>query len=103
MESQNRQLVLAREVVRSPAEMKRIATNKGFRQRETVVIPVAANSIAHSTPLVERTSLIKPSVAGPKPIKAFLPTGARPTGQAFDSRPRTAPPKANERSADKLR
>lgn len=78
MEGQKRQLVLAREMVRSPAEMKRIASNKGFRQRESPAIAVAATANTSSTPLIERTSLVKPAAAGTKPVKAFLPNDTKP-------------------------
>ena len=84
MEGQKRQLVLAREIVRSPAEMKRIAANKGFRQREAGVMAVAASTTTTSSPLVERTSIVKPTIDGPKPVKAFLPTGTKPVVLAAD-------------------
>lgn len=84
MEGQKRQLVLAREIVRSPAEMKRIAANKGFRQREAGVMAVAASTTTLSSPLVERTSIVKPTIDGPKPVKAFLPTGTKPVVLAAD-------------------
>ena len=84
MEGQKRQLVLAREIVRSPAEMKRIAANKGFRQREAGVVAVAASTTTLSSPLVERTSIVKPTIDGPKPVKAFLPTGTKPVVLAAD-------------------
>lgn len=79
MEGQKRQLVLAREMVRSPAEMKRIAANKGFRQRDSGMMAIAASTTSsQASALVERTSIVKPTVDGPKPIKAFLPTGTKP-------------------------
>ena len=78
MEGQKRQLVLAREMVRSPAEMKRIASNKGFRQRDAAAMTIAMSTSKSASPLVERTSLVKPTTAGPKPVKAFLPTGTKP-------------------------
>jgi hypothetical protein len=102
METQQRQLVLAREMVRSPAEMKRIAANKGFRQREALIVPVAASVPAAVKPLIERTSMTKPAEADPKPIKAFLPSATRPTGQGFDARPRVAVQKKEDRTS-KLR
>lgn len=87
MESQKRQLVLAREMVRSPAEMKRIASNKGFRQRESSIAPVAASANASNKPLVERTSIVSPTAStAPKPVKAFLPTGAKPVAVRADIR-----------------
>ena len=90
MESQKRQLVLAREVVRSPAEMKRIASNKGFRQREELTVPVAASVPVASKPLIERTSITLPAGSAPKPVKAFLPAGTKPVNTGFESRPRIA-------------
>jgi len=102
MESQKRQLVLAREVVRSPAEVKRIASNKGFTQREALGIPVAVTATAASKPLIERTSMTKPAGAEPKPVKAFFPSGVKPTGDGFDNRPRVAVAK-KEDSNRKLR
>jgi len=102
MEAQKRQLVLAREVVRSPAEVKRIAFNKGFRQRQEV-IPAAASVRLPAKPLVERTSLTTPTSEARKPVKAFLPPAARKTEVAFDQRPRTVAPKTPERSAGRLR
>jgi hypothetical protein len=86
MEGQKRQLVLAREIVRSPAEMKRIAANKGFRQREAGMMAVAASTTPTSSTLVERTSIVKPTIDGPKPVKAFLPTGTKPVVVAADVR-----------------
>jgi hypothetical protein len=96
METQKRQLVLAREVVRSPAEVKRIASNKGFTQREALIVPVAASTTEQAAPLVERTAMTKPAAVEQKPIKAFLPAGSRPTGQGFDARPRLAVQKKEE-------
>ena len=86
MESQKRQLVLAREIVRSPAEMKRIAANKGFRQREMTTVPVAVSTNTSNKPLVERTAMTAPSAAGPKPVKAFLPIGTKPVSVSAESR-----------------
>ena len=86
MEGQKRQLVLAREMIRSPAEMKRIAANNGFRQREAGVMAVAASTTRPASPLVERTSLVKSTAIGPKPVKAFLPTGTKPVVVVADIR-----------------
>jgi hypothetical protein len=86
MEGQKRQLVLAREIVRSPAEMKRIASNKGFRQRDSVMMAVAASATTSASPLVERTSLVKATTDGSKPVKAFLPTGTKPVVVPADVR-----------------
>ena len=99
METQQRQLVLAREMVRSPAEMKRIAANKGFMQREALMVPVAASVPAASKSLIERTSMTTPSAPTPKPVKAFLPSAARPTGQGFEARPRVATHKKEEQTS----
>jgi hypothetical protein len=82
MEGQKRQLVLAREIVRSPSEMKRIAANKGFRQRDAVA--VAASMMTSDKPLVERTALVNSSANGPKAVKAFLPTGTKPVAAKVD-------------------
>ncbi len=86
MEGQKRQLVLAREIVRSPGEMLRIAANKGFRQRDVVAVPVAVPANAYSKPLVERTSIVSPAATAPKPVKAFLPSGTRPVAVRADVR-----------------
>lgn len=86
MEGQKRQLVLAREIVRSPAEMKRIASNKGFRQREALIVPIAASATVSDRTLVERTAMVSPSAAGPKPVKAFLPTGIKPAVVTADAK-----------------
>lgn len=86
MEGQKRQLLLAREIVRSPAEMKRIASNKGFRQREAAVMAVAASVGTPASPLIERTSFVKATKDGSKPIKAFLPRGTKPVIVAADAR-----------------
>jgi len=101
MEGQKRQLVLAREIVRSPAEMKRIAANKGFRQREASMMAVAASTTTSSSPLVERTSIVKPTLDGPKPVKAFLPTGTKPVAVTADLR--TSKKNENLVSVNKLR
>ncbi len=101
MEGQKRQLVLAREIVRSPAEMKRIASNKGFRQRDSVMMAVAASATTSASPLVERTSLVKPTTDGPKVVKAFLPTGTKPVVVTADVR--TSKKNENLVSINKLR
>jgi hypothetical protein len=99
MEGQKRQLVLAREIVRSPAEMKRIAANKGFRQRDAVA--VAVSMTGSNKTLVERTALVTPSAAGPKPVKAFLPTGTKPVIVTADVR--TSKKNENLEAINKLR
>lgn len=73
MESQKRQLTLAREMVRSPAEMKRIATNKGFRERQTETVTIAERVSTASNPLIARTSIVNATSGDKKPIKAFFP------------------------------
>ncbi len=83
MESQQRQLTLAREVVRSPGEVMRIALNRGFQEKQDGVMAVnASNEQIFSKPLIERTSLITDANAVQstrKPIKAFLPVaGSKP-------------------------
>ena len=99
MEGQKRQLVLAREIVRSPAEMKRIAVSKGFRQRDAVAI--AASMTTSDKTLVERTSMVNPSATGPKPVKAFLPTGTKPVVVTADAR--TSKKNENLIAVNKLR
>lgn len=86
MEGQKRQLVLAREMVRSPAEMQRIATNKGFRQRDAAAMTIAMSTGKRASPLIERTSLVKPTAEGAKQVKAFLPTGTKPVVVAASAR-----------------
>ena len=72
MEGENRRLVLAREVVRSPLEMKRIAARRGLRNADEVFAPVAASvSSTKSSPLVQKTSLSSPAANPGKPLKAF--------------------------------
>src|SRR5690349_3424574 len=61
---------------------KRIAANKGFRQRDAVA--VAASMMTSEKPLVERTALVNPSANGPKAVKAFLPTGTKPVAANAD-------------------
>jgi hypothetical protein len=79
MEGENRRLVLAREVVRSPLEMKRIAARRGLRNADEVFGPVAASvSSTKSSPLVQRTSLNSPASKSDKPLKAFYGAGAAP-------------------------
>jgi len=101
MEAQKRNLVLAREIVRSPAEMKRIAANKGFRQRGTSIAPMMASATTSNKPLVERTSMIEPSAVAPKPVKAFLPSGTKPVTSTTDVR--TSRKNENLLAVNKLR
>lgn len=79
MESQQRQLTLAREIVRSPGEVKRIALNRGFQEKQgrTVAVNALTSTVA-ANPLIERTSLITDSrsaEANRRPVKAFFPVG----------------------------
>lgn len=83
METQNRQLVLARETVRSPAEMKRIAINKGFKEREAAIVPVNAGGPDRAASLIQRTAMAT-RTAGDKPVKAFLPAAGRPVPVKLD-------------------
>ena len=101
MEGQKRQLVLAREMVRSPAEMKRIAANKGFRQRDASLMAIGGSTATSVPPLVERTSLVKPTTSGLKPVKAFLPTGTKPIVVPVDVR--TSKKNENLLAINKLR
>ena len=70
MEAQNRQLVLAREIGRSPAEVKRTASNKGFREKNTMM---AVSTMSSSGPMVHKTSSVT-SASNRKPLKAFMAT-----------------------------
>jgi hypothetical protein len=72
MEGENRRLVLAREVVRSPLEMKRIAARRGLRNADEVFAPTLA-SVKQSQPasLVQKTSMTSPAAGANKPLKAF--------------------------------
>jgi len=86
MEAQNRQLLLAREIVRSPAEMRRVAMNKGFKERDLLALQVAASDLNRKDPLVVKTSMVSPSNPDRKPVKAFLPRESRPIGHSFESK-----------------
>lgn len=79
METQNRQLVLSREVATSPMEMKRNAVSRGFRERDTLATFVSASNETPK-PLVERTAMTAPSnvKSEAKPVKAFLPVTSKP-------------------------
>lgn len=82
METQNRQLVLNREVATSPMEMKRNAVSRGFRERETV--STSAVVIDSAPKLIDRTTLTTPANAKSdlKPVKAFLPVATKPLVRA---------------------
>ena len=72
MEGENRRLVLAKEIVRSPSEVKRIAARRGLRDADEVFasVPVVSKR-SESAALVQKTSLSLPTVKGEKPVKAF--------------------------------
>ena len=79
MEGENRRLVLAREVVRSPLEMKRIAARRGLRNADEVFAPVAASvSTVRSSPMVQKTSMSSPVGKSDKPVKAYYGDSAAP-------------------------
>ncbi len=72
MEGENRRLVLAREIVRSPSEVKRIAARRGLRDADEVFAPIAVSAKQPQTAaLVQKTSMSSPSVRPEKPLKAF--------------------------------
>lgn len=72
MEGENRRLVLAREIVRSPSEMKRIAARRGLRDADEVFAPVTVSAKQQSTnALVQKTAMSVPRVKSEKPLKAF--------------------------------
>jgi len=75
MEGEQRRLMLSREIVRSPGEIKRVARNHGFRDNEYGIVPVLATVKSSETkPLVTKTTLTAPSVeSNTKPVKAFFP------------------------------
>ena len=98
MEGENRRLVLAREVVRSPLEMKRIAARRGLRNADEVFAPVTASvNSTKSSPLVQKTSMTAPAVKPEKPLKAFYGTAsASPSkGPKMDGRTLVASAGAN--------
>ena len=79
MEGENRRLVLAREVVRSPLEMRRIAARRGLRNADEVFAPVAASFGSAKSPLVvQKTSMSAPVAKPDKPLKAFYGTSSAP-------------------------
>lgn len=72
IEGENRRLVLAREVVRSPLEMKRIAARRGLRNADEVFAPVQASvKQSASSQLVQKTSMTSPAAEPRLPLKAF--------------------------------
>ena len=70
MEGENRRLVLAREIVRSPSEVKRIAARRGLRDADEVFAPVAV-AAKPSHGLVQKTSMSAPAPKPERPLKAF--------------------------------
>jgi len=89
MEGENRRLVLAKEIVRSPSEVKRIAARRGLRDADEVFtsVPVVSKR-SETAALVQKTSLSSPTVKGEKPVKAFY--GPEPKPAAKRSKPVSA-------------
>lgn len=98
METQNRQLVLSREVATSPMEMKRTAMSRGFRER--VFDPAIAVTQVSDTvkPLVERTASVSPvgNKTEAKPIKTVMPVASKPVVTA--EKAAASKPKAKAKS-----
>jgi hypothetical protein len=83
MEGEQRRLMLSREMVRSPAEIKRIARGHGFRENDYGIVPVQAAVKPNGAKLlVTKTELTIPSNGSNvdrKPVKVFFPlTTAKP-------------------------
>lgn len=78
MEGQQRRLVLSREVVRSPLEMKRIAARHGLRPADNLFDPVQVGvKPAPQAPLVQKTGMSSPVMKAEKPVKAFFAPGTK--------------------------
>lgn len=78
LEGENRRLVLNREVVRSPLEMKRIATRRGLRPADDLFVPVNASlKQQDNSKLVQKTAMSDPADKRRKPIKAFYAPGTK--------------------------
>lgn len=78
MEGENRRLVLAREIVRSPFEVKRIAARRGLRDADEVFAPVAVSAKQSNTvALVQKTSMSNTAARPEKPLKAFYGPGPK--------------------------
>lgn len=76
MEGEQRRLVLAREVVRSPLEIKRIAARRGLRNADEVFAPVQTSlKQTAKNDLVQKTVMSSPVKADAKPVKAFFAPG----------------------------
>lgn len=88
MEAQNRQLVLAREIGRSPAEVKRIASNKGFREKEAT-LATTISTASNAGRLVQKTSSIA-STSVHKPLKAFMATVKQRPSEKVESKTKPA-------------
>ena len=100
MEAQNRQLVLAREIVRSPAEVKRIAATKGFREKDlefaTANIPAAS---LPSNPLIQKTATVSPTnnaSTDKKAVKTFLPADKQDAAVKKEAKPKTGSDKRSK-------
>ena len=76
LEGENRRLVLNREIVRSPLEVKRIATRRGLRPADDVFAPERASAkLPARDKLVQKTSMNQSAQTGAKPLKAFYAPG----------------------------
>ena len=83
IEGENRRLVLAREVVRSPLEMKRIAARRGLRNADEVFAPTQASvKLSASSQLVQKTSMASPVVERRLPLKAFYAPNSQTSPKA---------------------
>ena len=88
MEAQNRQLVLAREIGRSPAEVKRTASNKGFRGKEAM-LATTVSPVLKAGQLVQKTSSVA-STSDHKPLKAFMATVRQEPSAKFEAKLKSA-------------
>lgn len=92
METEKRRLLLSREIVRSPGEVKRIAIRHGLRNAEEIFTPEQVNAIiGGDRNLVVKTSLAAPAKTNSneeKAVKAFYPvSGKAKTSPAGMSNP----------------
>ncbi len=76
LEGEKRRLLLAREVVRSPGEIMRLARNQGMRTKNTERVIAASVKPSEKNTLVVKTSMMLPQLQKDekKRVKAFLPT-----------------------------
>jgi hypothetical protein len=82
MEGENRRLVLAREIVRSPSEVRRIAARRGLRNADEVFAPVAvAAKPSRGAGLVQKTSMSAPASKPERPLKAFYGSEPKPASK----------------------